>query len=288
MNITVLSGKGGTGKTTVSTNLALSLENVQLMDADVEEPDSYIFIEPDFEEGYIPVNRKIPEINQEKCTACRKCVDFCEYNALAMMLDEVMVFPEVCHSCGGCKIVCPENAITEKDRELGKLKYDKSANKGKIDFWQGEMNIGEESSTPVIEALKEHIDDNKTTIIDAPPGTTCPTIEATVDSDYAILVTESTPFGLNDLEMSVEVMEEIDIPFGVIINRSEEGEDGIIEEFCERKDINILMKIPFNREIAELYSDGIAFVKEMDEWKERFKELFSVIEGEIDEKNNSN
>ena len=288
MNITVLSGKGGTGKTTVSTNLALSLENVQLMDADVEEPDSYIFINPDFNEDYIPVNRKIPVINEEKCTGCRKCVDFCEYNALAMMLDEVMVFPEVCHSCGGCEIVCPENAITEKDRELGKLKYDKEVQKGKIEFWQGEMNIGEESSTPVIEALKERIKNNKTTIIDAPPGTTCPTIEATVDSDFALLVTESTPFGLNDLQMSVEVMREVNIPFGVIINRSEEGEDSLIEDYCKKENIDILMKIPFDRKIAELYSEGIAFVKEMEEWKEKFKELFSVIEGEIDEKNNSN
>ena len=288
MNITVLSGKGGTGKTTVSTNLALSLENVQLMDADVEEPDSYIFINPDFNEDYIPVNRKIPVINEEKCTGCRKCVDFCEYNALAMMLDEVMVFPEVCHSCGGCEIVCPENAITEKDRELGKLKYDKEVQKGKIEFWQGEMNIGEESSTPVIEALKERIKNNKTTIIDAPPGTTCPTIEATVDSDFALLVTESTPFGLNDLQMSVEVMREVNIPFGVIINRSEEGEDSLIEDYCKKENIDILMKIPFDRKIAELYSEGIAFVKEMEEWKEKFKELFSVIEGEIDEKNNNN
>src|SRR6056297_2089616 len=135
MNITVLSGKGGTGKTTVSTNLALSLENVQLMDADVEEPDSYIFIEPDFKDDYIPVNRKIPVVDQETCTGCRKCVDFCEYNALAMMIDEVLVFPEICHSCGGCKRICPVNAINEVDRELGNLKH--GVNKYGIDFWQG-------------------------------------------------------------------------------------------------------------------------------------------------------
>ncbi|MFW6266586.1 MAG: ATP-binding protein [Halanaerobiales bacterium] len=281
MNITVLSGKGGTGKTTVSTNLALSLDNVQLIDADVEEPDSYIFIEPDFNEDYIPVNRKIPVIDDDKCTGCRECVDFCEYNALAMMLDNVMVFPEICHSCGGCSIVCPEKAITEKDRELGKLRFDKSAQKGRIEFWQGEMNIGEESSTPVIEALKEHINSEKITIIDAPPGTTCPTIEATADSDFALLVTESTPFGLNDLEMSVEVMREIDIPFGVIINRSEKGEDDIIEDYCKKENINILMKIPYNRRIAELYSDGKAFVNILPQWKEKFQQLFSVIVGEI-------
>lgn len=288
MNITVLSGKGGTGKTTVSTNLALSLENIQLLDADVEEPDSYIFIEPNFGKDYIPVKRKIPVFDQKKCTGCRKCIDFCEYNALAMMIDEVMVFPEICHSCGGCQIVCPEGAIIEKNRELGKIRYDKKANGGKLEFWQGEMNIGEESSTPVIEVLKEHIDPAKTTIIDAPPGTTCPTIEAVIDSDFALLVTESTPFGLNDLEMSVEVMDELKIPFGVIINRSEQNEDEIIEDFCKRKNIPVLMKIPFKREIAELYSEGIPFIKEMKEWKKKFQELLTIIEGEIDEKDNSN
>src|SRR6056297_1755393 len=138
MRITILSGKGGTGKTTVATNLALSLKNVQLLDADVEEPDSYIFIKPNFADNYEPVMRAEPVINEKKCTACRKCVDFCEYNALAMMLDKVMVFSELCHSCGGCALLCPENAISEKERETGKIKWDDNQDP---EFWQGEMDI---------------------------------------------------------------------------------------------------------------------------------------------------
>ena len=272
MIITVLSGKGGTGKTTVATNLALSLKNVQLLDADVEEPDSYIFIKPDFSDEYEPVTREMPVIDEEKCNSCRKCVEFCEYNALAVMLDKVLVFPEICHSCGGCKRICPQNAITEKKREVGKIKWDQI--NSDLQFWQGELNIGEETSIPVIEQLKSHIDRDKTVIIDAQPGTTCPTIEAAIDSDFCLLVTEPTPFGLNDLKMAVEVIREIDKPFGVIINRSEAEHDYIIENYCNKEEISLLLKVPYQRKIAELYSRGIPFVKKMPQWKSEFENLF--------------
>ncbi len=278
MKITVLSGKGGTGKTTVATNLALSLKNVQLLDADVEEPDSYIFIKPDFTDNYEPVMRTVPVINEDKCTACRKCVDFCEYNALAMLMDKVMVFSELCHSCGGCSLICPENAITERERETGKIKWDV---KEDPEFWQGEMDIGEETSVPIIEQLKSHIDDNKLVIIDAQPGTTCPTIEAAIDSDYCLLVTEPTPFGLNDLKMAVEVMRDIKKPFGVIINRAEEDYDSIIEDFCNEEDISVLLKIPYSKKIAKLYSLGTPFVEVLPEWKGKFQNLYSKVKGEI-------
>lgn len=279
MIITVLSGKGGTGKTTVATNLALSLENVQLLDADVEEPDSYIFIKPDFSDEYESVNRLIPVVDDSKCTACRVCVDFCEYNALAMMLDKVLVYPEICHSCGGCALVCSTGAISEEEREIGNIKWDHS--KRPLEFWQGELNIGEETSIPVIEKLKEQINPDKNVIIDAQPGTTCPTIEAAVDSDYCILVTEPTPFGLNDLKMAVEVMREIGQKFGVIINRSEEKYDQIIEDYCAQEGITILLKIPFEKEIAQLYSRGIPFVQKLNKWKTRFQNMFKEIEGLI-------
>ena len=285
LKLTVLSGKGGTGKTTVSVNMALSLPNIQLLDADVEEPNSQYFLHPNFDNEE-KIYRKVPEINQDICTACRKCVDFCEYNALAMMLDEVLVFPEICHSCGGCEKICPADAITEIDRVLGVLKH--ANNDYDIDFWQGELNIGEESSVPVIEALKEKADNQKDVIIDAQPGTTCPTIEAVVDSDYGILVTEPTPFGLSDLKLASELMDELQIPYGVIINRAEEDSDYIIENFCKEKDIDILLKIPFKRVFAHLYSDGIPFVAEYPAWKEEFKAVFEEIRGVLNEKNYSN
>lgn len=285
MKLTVLSGKGGTGKTTVAVNMAISLPNIQLLDADVEEPNCQYFLNPTFDKAE-DIYRKVPEIDQSKCTACRSCVDFCEYNALAMMLDEVLVFPELCHSCGGCEKICPEDAIIEIDRSLGVLKH--SIVEYGIDFWQGELNIGEESSVPVIEALKEKADIQKDVIVDAQPGSTCPTIEAVVDSDYGILVTEPTPFGLSDLKIASQLMEELEIPYGVIINRAEEESDYIIEDFCYKNDVDILLKIPFEREFAHLYSNGIPFVIDYPEWKEQFRALFAEIRGVLDEKDYSN
>ncbi len=288
ISLSILSGKGGTGKTTLAVNLALALENVQLLDADVEEPNDYLFISPEIEsKAQESVMRLIPEVDDDKCTACRKCVDFCEYNALAMMLDNVLVFEEVCHSCGGCKIVCPENAITEKEKELGKLRHDKQ---DKIDFWQGELNTGEEKAVPVIEKLKTKIDRNKKVIIDSPPGTTCPTIEAITDTDFTVVVTEPSSFGLHDLKMVVEMLTEIKQPFAVVINRAEADSDYLIEEYCQAEGIKVLLKIPFSRQIAELYSNGKPFVNELEGWQAKFKKLYTEIRKEAAsyERNNSN
>jgi MinD superfamily P-loop ATPase len=288
ISLSILSGKGGTGKTTLAVNLALALENVQLLDADVEEPNDYLFISPEIEDKEKEsVMRLIPEVDDDKCTACRKCVDFCEYNALAMMLDNVLVFEEVCHSCGGCKIVCPENAITEKERELGKIRHD---SQDRIDFWQGELNTGEEEAVPVIEKLKTKIDRNKKVIIDSPPGTTCPTIEAITDTDFTVVVTEPSSFGLHDLKMVVEMLNEIKQPFAVVINRAEAETDYLIEDYCSQEEIEILLKIPFSRKIAELYSNGIPFVNKLEGWEDKFKNLYKAIRKEAfkHERNNSN
>lgn len=288
ISLSILSGKGGTGKTTLAVNLALALENVQLLDADVEEPNDYIFISPEIENREAEsVMRLIPEVNADLCTACRKCVNFCEYNALAMMLDNVLVFEEVCHSCGGCKIVCPENAITENKKELGKIRHHQFIN---LDFWQGELNTGEEKAVPVIEKLKSKIDHKKKVIIDSPPGTTCPTIEAITDTDFTIVVTEPSAFGLHDLKMVVEMLKQIEQPFAVIINRAEADSDYLIEDYCQQEGIKILLKIPFSREIAELYSNGYPFINRIEGWKTEFKKLYQNILEEANkyERNNSN
>lgn len=288
ISLSILSGKGGTGKTTLAVNLALALENVQLLDADVEEPNDYIFISPDInDQEWESVMRLIPEVDDDKCTACRKCVDFCEYNALAMMLDNVLVFEEVCHSCGGCQIVCPENAIAEKEKELGKLRHDSFDD---LDFWQGELNTKEEKAVPVIEKLKTKINRDKKVIIDSPPGTTCPTIEAITDTDFTLVVTEPSPFGLHDLKMVIEMLNNINQPFAVVINRAEKDSDYLIEDYCQENGIKVLMKIPFSRKIAELYSNGDAFVGEIEGWKSKFQELYKMIKEEAKsyERNNSN
>lgn len=278
ISLSILSGKGGTGKTTLAVNLALALDNVQLLDADVEEPNDYLFISPEIEsKENESVMRLIPEVNDDKCTACRKCVDFCEYNALAMMLDNVLVFEEVCHSCGGCKIVCPEDAITEKEKELGKLRHDSLPD---LDFWQGELNTKEEKAVPVIEKLKTKTDRNKKVIVDSPPGTTCPTIEAITDTDFTIVVTEPSPFGLHDLKMVIEMLNDISQPFAVVINRAEADSDYLIEDYCQAEGIKVLLKIPFSRQIAELYSEGIPFVGELDGWEDKLEQLYQEIRKE--------
>ena len=281
MQITVLSGKGGTGKTTVATNMALSLPGVQFIDADVEEPNSAIFLRPEFSEEKKIIRRNIPEIDHDKCSGCRECIDFCEYNALALLGEKLYVYPELCGSCGGCKIICPEDAISDQKREVGKIKRGEIKardNYDSMEFWQGEMTIGEASAVPLIEELKEEIDEEKTVIIDAPPGASCPVIESAVDSDFILLVTEPTPFGLHDLKIAVELVEKLDIPYGVIINRSDPGGDGMIEEYCQSNHIEILLKIPFSRKIAALYSRGKPFVEEMVEWRDNFVNLLADIE----------
>jgi MinD superfamily P-loop ATPase len=273
MNIAVASGKGGTGKTTIATNLALSLgDNVQLLDCDVEEPDSHIFLDmklEKLEEVYIPV----PDIDKEKCTFCGECSDFCQYNAIAVVPNDVLFFPELCHGCGGCTLVCPEAAITEVNRAIGFIERGMDHN---LEFLHGLLNIGEPMATPLVGAVKRRMNPDKVSIIDSPPGTSCPVIESIKGTDYCILVTEPTPFGLHDLKLAVEVVRTMKVSFGVIINQDGIGDSGV-EDYCAQVGIPVIMKIPHDRNIARLYSNGVPFSKEMPEWKERFKELYERI-----------
>jgi len=276
MIISVASGKGGTGKTTVSTNLALSKNNAQFFDCDVEEPNSNIFIKAELNKKE-DVSVFYPSIDKDKCNFCSKCSDFCAYNAIAVVPSDVLVFPELCHSCMGCGLVCPQDAISFKERVIGRIEYGR---KNGIDFFHGLLNIGEMQAIPVIKKLKKKIDKKRNVIIDVPPGTSCPVIESVSESDYCILVTEPTPFGLHDLKLAVEVIRHLKIPFGVIINRDGVG-DKRVEDFCRKEKIPIILKIPESKKIANLYSKGIAIVEESLEWREKFNQVFEKINNEV-------
>lgn len=273
MKIAIASGKGGTGKTTVSLNLALSLSDVQLFDCDVEEPNCNLFLGFDLEKVE-DVVCSVPVINQEKCNICRQCSDFCRYNALAALPDRVLFFPSLCHGCGGCAVLCPEKAIQESQRSLGVI--EKAKGRSSPEFYRGLLDVGETMTSAVIKTLKNHIDTRKTAILDAPPGTACPVIACIGNVDYCVLVTESTPFGFHDLRLAIDVVKSIKVPFGVIINRWGLG-DSRVEEYCKAEGIPVLLKIPNDLKIAELYSRGIPFVREMPEWNEKFLGMFKAI-----------
>jgi MinD superfamily P-loop ATPase len=274
MIISIASGKGGTGKTTVATNLAQSIgSSVQLLDCDVEEPNAHLFINPSFEESetvFLPV----PEINEDKCTYCGKCAEICQFKAIAVVNENVMVFEDLCHSCGGCWEVCPEEAIQEGSRELGVIQ--KGLSNG-IEFIHGKLRVGEAMSPPLIEKVRSFENPNMLTIIDAPPGTSCPVIASMKDTDFVLLVTEPTPFGLHDLKLAVGAVKLLNIPLGLVINRSDLGDDRV-KEYAHEINLPVLMYIPFDRQIAEAYSRGEMLVEVMPEWKDRFIELYHKIE----------
>jgi MinD superfamily P-loop ATPase len=271
--ISIASGKGGTGKTTVATNMALSLEgDVTLLDCDVEEPNAHLFIRPEIRET-ITVYTPVPEIDMARCTLCKKCAEICRFKAITVLPNTVMTFPEMCHSCGGCMMVCPEKAISEVGRELGVVE---TGVKNGIGFVHGRLRVGEAMAPPLIRKVLEHIRPGGINIIDAPPGTSCPVIAAMKGADVVLLVTEPTPFGLNDLKLAAEAVKLLKIPAGLVINRADKG-DGGVKEYAEKENLPVLMEIPFDRGIAEAYSTGRLIIDAMPEWRERFAGLYEQV-----------
>ena len=321
MIISFASGKGGTGKTTVAINFALSLSQksnhpaIQFLDCDVEEPNAAIFLKPKFTET-ISVGIPVPVVDFKKCTYCGKCAEVCAYNAIAVVNPakyiqtkhnttdietsptsanqvkrNVLIFSELCHGCGGCTLLCPENAISETNREIGIMQIGKA---GTIEFIHGKLNIGEPMAPPLIREIKQKAfgetvkrrngeTNHQVTIIDVPPGTSCPVIEAVKGSDFSILVTEPTPFGLHDLKLAVETLRKINIPFGVVINRDGIG-DSKTDQYCKKENIPVLMRIPMDKEIAIAYSNGIPLIKINTKYEAKFSELYKKIINEFNKR----
>jgi len=276
MRIAIASGKGGTGKTTVATNLAQVASrdgrSVAYVDCDVEEPNGHIFLKPSFVTT-TRVGTLVPEVDASKCTHCGLCGDICQYSAIVAAGETVLVFAELCHGCGGCSLVCPAGAITEVLHETGTVQVGSA---GPVAFVHGLLNVGQAMSPPVIKAVKASAPPADILIVDAPPGTSCPVIESIRDCDFVLLVTEPTPFGLNDLKLAVEMTRALELPFGVLVNRSGMGNRDT-HDYCRDSGIDILAEIPDDRTIAEAYSRGEMMCTALPEYGKIFESLLAEI-----------
>jgi len=274
MKIAVASGKGGTGKTTVSVSLALaSKKSVTYVDCDVEEPNAHIFLRPRIT-GSEKFFLTVPEVIEDKCTYCGKCRDICQFNAITVFGHTIMAFADMCHSCGGCFLVCEEKALKEGRREIGTVEWGMS---GDINVFQAALRVGEAMASPLIKVVKKKAGSNDLVIFDAPPGTSCPVINTVRDADYVLLVTEPTPFGLHDLKLAAAVMKELKLPFGVILNKAGIGFDKV-NRWCSEQGIPLHMQIPFDREIASAYARGIPLVNAVDGLRQGFENLLEELE----------
>ncbi|MDD5541351.1 MAG: ATP-binding protein [Candidatus Marinimicrobia bacterium] len=273
MIIAIASGKGGTGKTTVAVNLAYAFDcEIQLLDCDVEEPNVQLFLKGAplaTEEVAIPV----PQIDESLCDGCGECSRFCEYNAIVSFGTKPLVFADMCHGCGGCMKVCPHRAIREIDNRIGVIETFRA---GKISLIQGRLDVGAAMAPPLIRAVKRKIDHKTPAILDAPPGTSCPVITTLRETDFVALVTEPTPFGLNDLILTVEAVREMHLPFGIIINRAGSGDERV-NSYCDRENIPILAEIPDSRQIAEAYSRGELIGQVFPEYRRLFVTIINNI-----------
>ncbi len=279
MNITVASGKGGTGKTTVATSLALSLAegageapDLLFLDCDVEAPNAHLFLEPRFERRE-EVNILIPQVDQEACTHCGRCAEVCPWHAIAVVGTKALVFPELCHGCGSCTLACPEGAISEVPDRLGLIEAGPA--RAGIRFGRGMLDVGKPMAVPIIHQLKKWMpaQADQIRIIDASPGTTCPVVESMKGADFVLLVTEPTPFGLHDLRLTVEVTQVLDLPVGVVINRSTIGDERV-DDYCQETGLPILMRIPLDQRIAEGIARGIPLIDARPEYADRFRQMY--------------
>lgn len=279
MKITIASGKGGTGKTTISTNLTsyiASMGNkVVLSDLDVEEPNSALFLNPELLHTQI-ANKMVPSWEKEDCTLCGECAKNCNFNAIVSMPTEILVFPELCHSCYACSELCPTDSLPMRPTRIGEIKEFQAKD---FPFVEGRLDLGQEMSVPLIAQTIEYTSKKYTKhikIFDAPPGTSCPVIEASRGSNFVILITEATPFGLNDLILAVETMRVLKQKFGVIINRHGIG-DKSVEEYCQKENIPIITKVKNDKEVAKLYSKGELIYEKIEHFKDSLDEIISFI-----------
>ena len=278
MKIAVASGKGGTGKTTVATNLARIVcslgRKVQYLDCDVEEPNGHIFLKPEVT-GCRTVSVDVPQVDTERCVTCGRCSEICQYGAIICVKEHILTFEQLCHSCGGCWRICPVCAIEKKPLKIGDIE---SGMAGEVEFFSGKLKIGHVRTPSLIREVKKHIKQDCVSIIDVPPGTSCPVVEAVKGVDFVLLVTEPTPFGLNDLKLAVGLVREMNLPFAVVINRCDVGDDEV-EKYCKAENIDIVMKLPDDRRIAEAYSSGNMIVEVLQEYVKLFSKLCGYLEG---------
>lgn len=277
MILSIASGKGGTGKTTIAVNLARVLgRKARLLDCDVEEPNAQLFINAVLGNP-VPVTTPVPAVDEDACTMCGECGDLCRFKAIVIVGTSLLTFPELCHSCGGCWEVCSVGAVSQAQRELGVIEEGTS---GELEFAHGRLRVGEAMAPPLVRAVRERMGTREVTIIDAPPGTSCPVIAAMRDTDFVLLVTEPTPFGLHDLCMAMDLAAELEVPAAVIINRSGPT-DALIEDECRARGIPVLLKIPFERRIAEAYSRGEPLSEAFPEYSEKLRQVWHQVREEV-------
>ncbi len=277
MRIAIASGKGGTGKTTIAANLAFLASQagreVAYLDCDVEEPNGHIFLRPAIEEER-PIEKPVPVIDAARCTSCGACAAVCRFGALACLPEKTLVFADLCHACGGCGLVCPADAIVEEPRTIGTLRRGTS---GTVRFVEGVLNVGEAMSPPAIRVVKQQAPESGLVLLDSPPGTSCPVVETVRGCDYVILVTEPTPFGLNDLALAVEMVRAMRLPMGVVLNRADAG-NGRVRDYCKGHRVPLLAEVPDDRAVAEAYSRGEMIAEAVPAFAERIRGLLARLE----------